>query len=207
MKTQFNYPEYAEIKGKKYKINTDFRVAIRCNDISMDPEIDQIEKGFAILFLLFGSEALDDIKKNTDLIEEFCNKAYKYLQCGEETDYKKKKEEDPDMDFVKDMPYIEASFMSDYNINLEDTTMHWWKFYYLLCGLSNSEMGNCCVLNRIRNIRNLDLNEIKNVKEKQKMKEAKEHFALKKVKKEKKFTQEELKNMEEYHRLIEKRKE
>ena len=57
------------------------------------------------------------------------------------------------MDFIEDMPYIEASFMSDYKIDLTTCQMHWWKFFKLLEGLSNSEMGNCCILNRIRNIK------------------------------------------------------
>lgn len=208
MKSLFNYPQYIEINNKKYKINTDFKIAIKCNDISMDPNIDIDEKVLAIIYLLFGKDALEDIKEDNDLVEQFGNKALYYLKCGDITkDNKKENTKEPDMDFIQDMPYIEASFMSDYNINLETTEMHWWKFYYLICGLSNSEMGNCCILNRIRNLRNTDLSEIKDPKERKKMKEAKEFFSLKKNKKEKAFTQEELKNMEEYHKLINKGKE
>ena len=203
MMSQFKYPEYIEVNEKRYKINTDFRVAIRCNDISMKNDIDTPEKVFATIFLLFGKEALEDIKQEPKLINDFGEKAITYLQCGETNDIKQKKEE-PDMDFIQDMPYIEASFMSDYHIDLSDTQMHWWKFYYLISGLSNSEMGNCCVLNRIRSLRTTDLSKIKDVKERNKIKEAKERFALKKQKPQKTFTDEELKAMEEYHKLIEK---
>ena len=201
----FNYPEYVEVNNKKYKIDTDFKVAIKCNDISMDQNISVDEKIFAMIYLLFGKEALEDIKQNNDLVEQFGEKILYYLQCGNisNNNDNNNKNKEPDMDFIQDMPYIEASFMSDYGINLEESNMHWWKFYHLISGLSNSEMGNCCILNRIRNLRNMELSEIKDPKERKKIKEAKEYFSLKKEKKVKTFTEEELKNMEEYHKLIE----
>ena len=197
MKSQFNYPEYAEIDGKKYKINTDFRVAIRCNDISIDPNIDEVEKMLAIIYLLFGKEGL----RAKDKYKELSEKSVYYLRCGE--DYYEETNKEPDMDFVEDMPYIEASFMSDYNISLENTKMHWWKFYYLMNGLSNSEFGNCCVLNRIRNLRNYDTKEIKDSKERHKIEEAKKRVALKRYKKEKpKATEEQLKSAEEFIKAL-----
>ena len=112
------------------------------------------------------------------------------------------KNEEPDMDFSQDMDYIEASFMSDYNIDLTNTTMHWWKFYNLINGLSNSEMGNCCVLNRVRNLRNYDTKEIKDPKERKKVEEAKKQVALKKEHKKREFSEKEQKNMEEFYKSI-----
>lgn len=193
----FNYPEYAEIDGKKYKINTDYKVAIRCNDICMQ-DIEEKEKVMAIIYLLFGDKGLNDVPHYEQLME----KAVYFLKCGELDDGEQNSTSEIDMDFIKDFPYIDASFQSDYNISLETTDMHWWKFYYLLCGLSQSEMGNSCILNRIRDLRNLDLNKIKDPKEREKLRKAKERFALHKQKKHKEFSSDELKNMEEYHKLI-----
>ena len=34
-----NYPQYAEVNGHKYKINTDFIYAIKCNEIAQDETI------------------------------------------------------------------------------------------------------------------------------------------------------------------------
>ena len=34
-----NYPEYIEVENKKYKINTDFRIAIKCNEIAENEDI------------------------------------------------------------------------------------------------------------------------------------------------------------------------
>lgn len=208
MSLLFNYPQYIEVNNKKYKINTDFRVAIKCNDISMDQNIEIDEKILAIIYLLFGKEALEDIKNNNELVEEFGNKILYYLHCGVENENVEDKNKTPDMDFVEDMPYIEASFMSDFGINLENTEMHWWKFYNLINGLSNSEMGNCCVLNRIRNLRNLDLKEIKDTKLKRELAEAKKRVALKKYQsKKKEATEEQLKSAEEFIKAFNTRKE
>ena len=48
-----NYPEYAEINDKKYKINTDFRVAIECQNIATDESISDYERALAIIYKLF----------------------------------------------------------------------------------------------------------------------------------------------------------
>ena len=169
-----DYPKYVKIGEKKYKINTDFRVAIECQEIALDDSIGDFERALAIIYKLFGDDGLDDSNNYEKLLEL----AQKYLSCGKEVD--SKTNEEPDMDFIQDMDYIEASFMSDYNIDLSNTEMHWWKFYNLMNGLSNSEMGNCCVLNRIRNLRNINPNEIDDLKRKKEIIELQQKFSLKK---------------------------
>lgn len=170
------YPEYVKVGDKKYKINTDFRVAIECDRIARDKTIGDYERVLAIIYKLFGEEGInaqDDYEKLLEL-------AKKYLLCGNEyidTDDK------PDMDYIEDYAYIKTSFRSDYGIKLDEEKMHWWEFNELMEGLSNSEMGNCCVLNRIRNLRNYDTKDIKDSKERQKIEEAKERVALKRNKK------------------------
>lgn len=171
-----NYPEYAEVDGKEYKINTDFRIAIECNRIAEDETIGDLERALAVIYTLFGEEGLNAQEHHEKLLRI----AKKYLLCGEEMEECTEK---PDMDYIQDMDYIEASFMSDYKIDLEKTKMHWWRFNNLMNGLSNSELGNCCVLNRVRNLRNFDLKDIKDPKERQKIKKAQEQVALRKKKK------------------------
>ena len=171
------YPEYVEIENKKYKINTDFRVAIECNKIAEDENIGDIERAMAIIYKLYGDEGLNDANNYEKLLEL----AQKYLSCGKDVDIDST--EEPDMDYSEDMDYIEASFMSDYHIDLANTNMHWWKFFNLMNGLSNSEMGNCCVLNRIRNLRNYNLNDVKDSKEREKIAKAKKSVELKKYQK------------------------
>lgn len=190
-----NYPEYVKIDDKKYKINTDFRIAIQCQDIATDETISDYERALAIVYKLFGDEGINTPQHYEKLLEL----AIKYLSCGKEFDMKGN--EEPDMDFTQDMDYIEASFMSDYNIDLTNMEMHWWKFYNLINGLSNSEMGNCCVLNRVRNLRTYDTKDIKDPKELEKIKKAKEQVALKKKNITKMLTSEQQKNIDNFYKM------
>lgn len=191
-----DYPKYVKIGEKKYKINTDFRVAIECQEIALDDSIGDFERALAIIYKLFGDDGLDDSNNYEKLLEL----TQKYLSCGKEVD--SKTNEEPDMDFVQDMPYIKASFRSDYNINLDDEEMHWWEFYDLINGLSNSEMGNCCVLNRIRNLRTFDTKDIKDQKELAKINEAKKQVALKKREVKKELTYEQKRNIDNFYEKI-----
>ena len=192
------YPQYAEIDGKQYKINTDFRVAIECNRIAEDNTIGDLERCLAIIYTLFGEEGINTSEHYEKLLEM----AKKYLLCDKEYDYEAN--EKSDMDFIEDYSYITTSFMSDYHIDLDQCEMHWWKFMDLMNGLSNSELGNCCVLNRIRNLRNFDTKDIKDAKEKQKINKAKQQVALKKYQRPKKQpTEEQLKSAMEFYKALE----
>lgn len=184
-----NNPEFVKVGEKKYKINTDFRVAIECNSIATDDTIGDVERPLAIIYKLFGDEGLN----SPDDWDKLLELAIKYLCLGKELD---ESNEEPDMDFVQDMSYIEASFMSDYRIDLSNIKMHWWKFYQLIEGLSNSELGNCCVLNRIRNLRTLDVSKIKDPKEKAKILNSKKQFSLKKL--ERNISKKEEQNQDEF---------
>jgi len=169
-----NYPEYVKVEEKKIKINTDYRIALKCDEVARDTTIGDYERSLAIIYLLFGDEGLNQ-KESYDKLLEL---AVKYLSCGQE---KTEDNEEPDMDFNQDMELIRISFMSDYNgLDIKKMEMHWWEFNNLLNGLSNSEMGNCCVLNRIRNLRNYDTSKIEDRKERKKIEDAKKYWALKK---------------------------
>ena len=184
-----------QIEDTIYEANTDFRIAIRCNEIATDNTIGDYERVLGIICTVFGDSALN----NPNHYERLLNWALKWLSCGKEIT---NTHEQPDMDYVEDMEYIEASFMSDYQIDLENTEMDWQKFNKLINGLSNSELGNCCVLNRIRNLRNFDLKEIKDPKERQKIAKVKEQFALKKYKKENHLTKEQEESMERLNKIL-----
>ena len=192
-----NYPEYVEVEDKLYKINTDFRNAIECNRIAEDNTIGNYERALAIIYTLFGDEGIS----NSQHYEKLLEMAQKYLTCGKELDTDDN--EKPDMDYIEDYSYIKTSFRSDYGINLDKEKMHWWEFFDLMNGLSNSEFGDCCILNRIRNLRNYDLKDVTDSKEREKIKKAQEQVALKKYKKpKKKATDEQLKSAEEFIKAL-----
>ena len=189
-----SYPQYVEVNGKQYKINTDFRVAIECNRIAEDDTIGDFERALGVICTLFGTDALD----NPQDYEKLLKMAKKYLSCG--IDDSAIKEQKKDMDFIQDYSYIKTSFRSDYGIKLDEENMHWWEFMDLMNGLSNSELGNCCVLNRIRNLRNFDVKDIKDPVQKAKILEAKEMVAL--DKKEVKLTEKQQKSVDDFYRLL-----
>ena len=75
-----NNPEYVKIGEKKYKINTDFRVAIECNEIAESNDVGDIERPLAIIYKLYGEEGLNNPQDWEKLIEL----AIKYLCLGKE---------------------------------------------------------------------------------------------------------------------------
>lgn len=196
------YPEYVEIKGKKYKINTDFRIAIECNRVAEDETIGDYERSLAIIYLLFGDKGLESEKDYTQLLEL----AKKYLSCNNEDEIKIN--EKADMDYIQDYDLIWTSMYSDYNgLDIDKEDIHWWKFTKLMNGLSNSELGNCCILNRIRYLRTMNPNEIRDQKERQKIIDLQKKYALKRNKKEKKTTQKEKESAYEFIKMLKNRKE
>ena len=191
------YPKYAEINGRRYNINTDFRVAIECNRIAEDNTIGDFERVLGIICTLYGDSALEHSEDYEKLLEI----AIKYLSCGEQLESESNSK--PDMDYIEDEKYIKSSFKYDYNYNPYDMKhLHWWEFFNDLNNLSNSEFGDCCILSRIRNLRNYDTSKIKDVKERDKIEKAKKHVALKKYSKEKNLTKEQEESMEELNRLL-----
>lgn len=178
-----------------YTAKVDFRTAIECNRIATDETIGDIERALGLICTMFGEEALD----NPGHYEKLVKWAKNYLSCGKEVT---ESNEEPDMDFIQDMEYIEASFMSDYQIDLEKTNMEWHKFMKLMNGLSNSEMGNCCVLNRIRNLRNFDISQITDEKERNKIIKAKNQVALKKKEKEVHLTEKQQQSVDEFYKAL-----
>lgn len=179
------YPEYAEINGVEYKIDTNFETALRCFEVIEDNTITDYERALAVVYLLF-----DFIPE--DNLEMFLDKAKQYLQCGKtETEQNENKK---DMDFVQDRKYINSSFMSDYHIDLSKTKLHFWQFVELLEGLTES-----CSLNRVRDLRNYELSDIKDSKERRKIEKAQKQVALKQNPKE--ITEEQQKNVDTFYQL------
>ena len=176
------YPEYAEINGVRYKINTDYRVALRCFEVIEDATISDEERVLAIVYLLFGEVPSSNV-------EEFLRIAGNYLCCGEK---ETASTGERDIDFIADEKYIVASFMSDYKIDLSSADMHFWQYIQLIQGFTDKS-----VMSRVREIRNYDLSELKDPKSRAKMVKAKEAVALPD-----KFTVDEQKAIDEFEKLF-----
>lgn len=163
------YPEWLQVGDKKYKINTSFRIALRCDEIFRDDTICDYEKTLAIIYLLLGEDAVKDIENQEQIVKLLT----KYLLCGKNPEDIEGTDEEPSMDFKQDMGRIKISFMSDYGIDLDSTDMHWWKFHDALEGLTDDS-----ILSRVRMIREESLSGKKG-KEREKWEKAKKQVALK----------------------------
>lgn len=53
-----NNPQYVKVDDKLYKINTDFRIALECNNIAEDTSIGEYERALAIIYKLFGEKRI-----------------------------------------------------------------------------------------------------------------------------------------------------
>ena len=177
------YPEYAEVKGIKYKINTDYRVALRCFEVIEDTSISDQERALAVVFLLFGETPIEDMG-------EFLRIAGDYLRCGEKEPTQEARARD--IDFVADEKYIVASFMSDYHIDLSSMDMHFWQYIQLIQGFTEN-----AIMSRVRDIRNYDMSELKDPAQRAKMAKAKTAVALPD-----KFSKDEQKAIDEFEKLF-----
>lgn len=178
------YPEYAEVAGVRYKINTDYRVALRCFEVIENPDISDEERALAVVYLLFGEVPME-------YIEDFLRIAGMFLRCGETEE--KQASAEKDMDFQADEKYIVASFMSDYQIDISRVDMHFWRYIQLIQGFTERS-----VMSRVREIRNYDMTELKDPKSRQKMMKAKQAVALPD-----KFSKEEQNTIDEFEKLFE----
>lgn len=169
------YPNIAIINGKEYKINTDFKIALKCMGINKDKDICDEERSLAIIYLLFGFIPENDLEK-------FLEKSKLFLQCG--IDSKEQEDTPEDMDFIKDYKYIYSSFKSDYKMDINTENIHWWAFIDLIQGLTETSS-----LSRVRELRNFDINSIKDPIERAKILKAKKQVSLEEKKK---YTEEEM---------------
>lgn len=159
-----NYPTKVDIDGTIIPIDTNYKTALRCLEVSEDSTISDSERSLAVIYLL-----CNDIPK-VDL-NKLLKKLQLYLQCGKTEVHPQGKK---DMDFKQDEQYIYSSFIFDYGIDLDKTEMHWWKFIELLNGLSSD-----CILSRIRDIRTMDISIYKDHKTRERLLKARQQVALK----------------------------
>lgn len=158
------YPEYVRIRGKKVKIKTDTKTALKCLKIVNDNNIGDYERALAIIYTLYGY-----IPSDNELWQDYLIQAQKFLSKNENGE---NSDTEPDMDLIYDEPYIVASFMSDYKIDLNKENPHFWLFCDLIAGLTEHS-----VLSRVRSLRTMDVSNWSE-KDKREILKAKEAVAL-----------------------------
>ena len=162
------YPTKMEANGHIYKINTDDRIALACFKAIYDSEINDVERFYAVETLLLGENVLEEDEKILQ------NKIEKYLRCGKNDNIN---EDEKDFDYIQDEEITRTSIRQCYHLNLNEIPyMHWYEYNELISGLTNESL-----LNNIRDLRNYDLSEVTDEKQKQKIIKAQERVALKEI--------------------------
>lgn len=160
------YPTKMEANGHIYKINTDYRIALACFKAIYDSEINDVERFYAVETLLLGENVLEEDEKILQ------NKIEKYLRCGKNDNIN---EDEKNFDYIQDEEITRTSIRQCYHLNLNEIPyMHWYEYNELISGLTNESL-----LNNIRDLRNYDLSEVTDEKQKQKIIKAQERVALK----------------------------
>jgi len=153
--------KYALIQGEKYEINTDFRVAIKCDEILNNPNIDDLDRGILVTGLLFGVDS--------PYCEEALEKAKKYLENGATGEGKKI------LDFKQHWDYYYGAFRSQYGIDLNKDELHYHDFVSLCKTLKNQS------INDVIEILTYDMSEVKDPKQRRKIVEAQQKLKVKEV--------------------------
>ena len=135
-------PYFVILKGKKYKINVDFRKMISFEKKIQDKSLDDAEKmAYCIRNFypdFFYVKDYLSLLKNSQLYKEACDKLVWFYKCGREDYHQKKsggKAGNQIFDYDYDDEYIYGAFLEQYAIDLTKDIVHWWKFKALLKSL------------------------------------------------------------------------
>lgn len=177
-------PRFILINNEKIPIDTNFKTALKCFDIINDETIGDRERACAVIYKLFKRIPEDY------LLPVYLEKAEKYLSCG--STQKEHKERVRDIDFTQDWKFLVSSFMSDYQININEADLHFWDFIALVEGVTEDTS-----ISRVRSIRNRDLSEIKDEKTRKAIAKMQQELALEVV-----LTKEEKELDDEFEALL-----
>lgn len=159
------YPESITVDGINYKINFDFRLMVSLEKASENRDGKKILDVLSRFFL--GNIPKDTVKA--------VNALTAFYLCGEKNENhssassKSKK----CYDFDIDEKLFIAAFMQQYGIDLTVCKLHWWTFTALFAGLTDS-----CELVKVMQIRNTDIKQITNKKERERIRRLQEKYKL-----------------------------
>ncbi len=134
-------PDHVEIDGKKYSINTDFRISILFELLMQDRTILDSEKIYMALDLYY-----PQIPHN---LEQAVDKMLWFYRCGKDDEDDSVRNGSPTgsgkasmiYSFEHDAEYIYSAFLDQYGIDLQDIEhLHWWKFRALFKGLKDDNL-------------------------------------------------------------------
>ena len=170
-------PTSFSIDNKKYEFNYDFRTSILFCLLMQDTELTEEQKILQGLQLYYPV-----IPPN---IEEAYKKILYFYSRGKEIEDNKKVKQGKRIfkrnnnrayDFEVDSDLIFTAFMTQYNINLNKENLHWWEFMALFNSLNDTNE-----IVKIMNYRTIDINSIKDKKERKTYKQLQDYYSLENI--------------------------
>lgn len=133
-----------------YEINTGFHIGVQLSLLMDDRTINERQRSLIMCQLLFGNED-GSIREIPETEEEFIECISWFMggwnmdNTDGEIDSSVKM-----MDYDVDQGRIYADFLQIYGIDLEKTSMHWWKFQWLLWNMpfKDSSFIQACELRK-----------------------------------------------------------
>ena len=168
-----SWDDEVEINGKTFNLDMRFHNVLYSLSMLSDKNLKEYEKPFKFLMNIFKDFTIDDFQLITEqdlfiVIEHILN--YLIEDREQQTDDKKV------FDLVQDWKYIDASFLSEYGIDLYKDKIHWFLFINRLNCLSKNNK-----LKEVIEIRTMDIPKPDKYNRKQieAIKKAKSVYALK----------------------------
>lgn len=129
-------PDSVKIGGRRYLINTDFRAGISYEQALLKRECSLEE----ILALYYPMGVPEDP-------EEALEQVIWFYCCGQAESSRREKSAPTGRayDFEQDADALYAGFYTAYGIDLEQASLHWWKFRRLMFGLP----ADCAFMQRV----------------------------------------------------------
>ncbi len=151
------------VNGKFYKINPDFKTAVKI--ITYSEENEGI-KLMIYALKTFYEEVPEDIAGAIAEMRKFFNGKGDSRRAEE-------RKKAPLFSFDRDADIIFSSFYGQYGINLAEDNLHWYVFVALLRGLCGDNM-----FSRVLEIRSLNISDIKDEGQRKRLESLKQKYSL-----------------------------
>jgi len=162
-------PDFITVEGKKYCVNTDFRIWLEFDKIMHLENIGVKDKIMMVARLCFDKERIKVYPEN---INETMDGLLSFFLCGKSP--QKDGSEEKAFSFQHDSELIYSAFLTQYGIDLLSVPyMHWYVFSALFQGLEEQRR-----IMKIINWRLLDTNSVENKEKRKQFKKIKEFYAL-----------------------------
>lgn len=172
-------PSAVTVAGVEFAVNTDFRCMARFENNMLKIKGNETLQRAKVIEAALSEFYRGNIPKN---LEEAIKQMWWFYRCGEDITSRKNQTGSTRRnirlyDYEIDGQRIVSAFQSQYGIDLTSTTLHWWLFrgYF-------SDLNDSCDFVKIMCYRGIDLDSIKNKKERERYRKLKTQYALPELK-------------------------